>query len=131
MENNPYTHITVYTRDSHLSMWNHITFSGKDKEPALEVIRGMKSTLRVEPRLNFVENENADVLHVKFGNTGYEGRIIFMKKALEEIVNCPSCSMLLKRGEDNTSSCHGWNCNWELDVVGQVWRVNTITKEGL
>lgn len=126
-----YTHITVYTRDSHLSIWDHVSFAGRDKDAAMEVLRGMKSTLKVDPRLHLTENKNADVLYAKYGNTGYEARVIFMKSALEEEVRCPSCGMLLKRGETNTSSCHGWECNWVLDAIGQVWRVHKITKEGL
>ena len=119
-----YTSIGVYTRYNPSEAYQHTMYN--DKESALAVVRKMKMDLG-EPKIDFVESTDADVLHCKFKNQVI-CRVIFMKRELCEHVHCPTCGCALRRNELNRSMCHDWLCEWVFDTEDQVWRTHTITR---
>jgi len=120
-----YTSIGVYIRHSPVLAYEHTMY--RDKESALDVVREMKSRLG-EPKVDFVESSDADVLHCRFKNQ-IICRVVFMKRELSEHIHCPTCGNAMKRSEANTSLCHGWQATWTFDDLDQVWRTHTITRE--
>jgi hypothetical protein len=116
----------VYVRTSPTEPFTHTVH--RDKEEALNVVRKLKEVCG-EPKIDFVENSSADVLHFRFKDTGVVGRVVFMKRELHEHVHCPHCGNAAKKQEDNWSHCHGWHWEWVYDHDNAIWRVHTISKE--
>jgi hypothetical protein len=121
-----YKRAIVYTKVGHDNPWSHMSYPTKDA--ALEQVRGIKSTLKVEPTITFLESDRADIVHFKFPGTGVIGRIVLMKQETEQYLHCQSCGNALRRDENNKSSCHSWECDWEYDYDNGVWRVETLTR---
>lgn len=119
-----YKRATVYVRVNAKEPFVHMEYP--DKETALEHVRGIKSTLGVEPQISFTESDNADVVGFTFKNTEVSGRIVLHKRELEEWVHCPSCGNTLTRDEEAESHCHGWEGKWWYDHNNAIWRLTTL-----
>jgi len=103
-------------------------FRGDQKEDALNIVRELKARYG-EPRIDFVESKQADVLHFRFKDTALIGRVIFSRYDTEQRIHCPHCGNAMKRKEDNTSLCHHWSGVWSFNRQEAMWVILTLTQE--